>query len=150
MGFDVGTYLKALGHHGPAAPTLETLRSLHHRHLRTFPYDSALNAGRGAALWAGVDIDRDAAFDEIVAGGGGRRCGPGWQSRGPPGSGGWPPAGAAASATSSTACSACCWRGWGSTWACPARASARWPARSAPPWTAGSTMPASVATCTSS
>lgn len=74
MGFDAGTYLEALGHRGPAAPTLETLRFLHHRHLRTFPYDSALNAGRGTALWAGVDIDLDTAFDEIVVGGRGGVC----------------------------------------------------------------------------
>ncbi|MFB9839087.1 arylamine N-acetyltransferase family protein [Actinoallomurus acaciae] len=74
MPFDVDTYLKALGHRGPADPTLKTLRSLHHRHLTTFPYDSALNAGRGTALWAGVDIDRDAAFDEIVIGGRGGVC----------------------------------------------------------------------------
>ena len=74
MPFDVDTYLKVLGHQGPAEPTLETLRSLHHRHLATIPYDSALNAGRGTALWAGVDIDRDAVFDEIVLGGRGGVC----------------------------------------------------------------------------
>ncbi|MBW8486212.1 arylamine N-acetyltransferase family protein [Actinomadura parmotrematis] len=74
MAFDVAAYLAALGHRGPAAPTLATLRALHHRHLRTFAYDSALNAGRGTALWAGVDIDRDAAFDEIVLGGRGGVC----------------------------------------------------------------------------
>ncbi|MFD0691933.1 arylamine N-acetyltransferase family protein [Actinomadura fibrosa] len=74
MPFDADVYLKALDHRGPAAPTLDTLRALHHRHLITFPYDSALNAGRGTALWAGVDIDRDAAFDEIVVGGRGGNC----------------------------------------------------------------------------
>ncbi|WP_131743080.1 arylamine N-acetyltransferase family protein [Actinomadura roseirufa] len=74
MPFDVDTYLRVLGHRGPAAPTLETLRELHHRHLVAFPYDSALNTGRGTALWAGVDIDRDAAFDEIVLGGRGGVC----------------------------------------------------------------------------
>ncbi|WP_242902339.1 arylamine N-acetyltransferase family protein [Actinomadura terrae] len=74
MPFDVDTYLKALDHRGPTAPTLRTLRSLHHRHLATFPYDSALNAGRGTALWAGVDIDLDAVFDAIVLGGRGGVC----------------------------------------------------------------------------
>ncbi|MBB2747206.1 UNVERIFIED_ORG: amide synthase [Microbispora rosea subsp. rosea] len=74
MPFKVDTYLKALDYHGPAEPTLETLRVLHHRHLAAFPYDSALNAGRGTALWAGVDIDRDSVFDEIVSGGRGGVC----------------------------------------------------------------------------
>ncbi|XVQ06656.1 arylamine N-acetyltransferase family protein [Spirillospora sp. CA-255316] len=74
MPFDVDTYLKVLDHRGPAEPTWETLRTLHHKHLSVIPYDSALNAGRGTALWAGVDIDRDAMFDEIVVGGRGGVC----------------------------------------------------------------------------
>ncbi|NUS12512.1 MAG: acetyltransferase [Streptomyces sp.] len=73
--FTVGTYLDALGFRGGVPePTRDTLRELHKRHLMTLPYDSSLNTGRGTALWAGVDIDVDAAFDEIVLGGRGGVC----------------------------------------------------------------------------
>ncbi|MER5898271.1 arylamine N-acetyltransferase [Streptomyces sp. NPDC001876] len=72
--FEVETYLKALAYEGPADPTWETLRDLHKRHLIALPYDSSLNTARGAALWAGVDIDADAVFDEIVLGGRGGVC----------------------------------------------------------------------------
>lgn len=72
--FDVATYLKALDYDGPLDPTAATLRELHRRHLMALPYDSSLNTGRGTALWAGVDIDVDAAFDAIVLGGRGGVC----------------------------------------------------------------------------
>ncbi|WP_410631079.1 arylamine N-acetyltransferase family protein [Amycolatopsis sp. cmx-4-83] len=72
--FDVDRYLSVLGHPGPAEPTWDTLRRLHRRHLITIPYDSALNATRGTALWADVDVDVDAAFDSVVTGGRGGVC----------------------------------------------------------------------------
>lgn len=74
MVFSVDAYLKALEFRGTPDPTWETLRDLHKRHLMTVPYDSSLNTGRGTALWAGVDIDVDAAFDAIVVGGRGGVC----------------------------------------------------------------------------
>ncbi|MFE5239044.1 MULTISPECIES: arylamine N-acetyltransferase family protein [unclassified Streptomyces] len=70
----VETYLEALDYDGPVEPTVETLRELHKRHLVAFPYDSSLNTARGTSLWAEVDIDVDAVFDEIVVGGRGGVC----------------------------------------------------------------------------
>ncbi|WP_018499846.1 arylamine N-acetyltransferase family protein [Parafrankia discariae] len=72
--FDVEAYLAALGHRGPAEANWETLRGLHHAHLRTVPYDSELNSARGTDLWKGVDIDADAVFDAVVRGGRGGVC----------------------------------------------------------------------------
>lgn len=72
--FDTAVYLKTLDHDGPLAPTADTLRELHRRHLMTVPYDSSLNSGRGTSLWAGVRIDEDAAFDAVIAGGRGGVC----------------------------------------------------------------------------
>lgn len=72
--FDTAVYLKTLGYEGPLAPTVDTLRELHKRHLMTMPYDSSLNTGRGTSLWAGVDIDLDATFDALVTGGRGGVC----------------------------------------------------------------------------
>ncbi|MGW1817165.1 arylamine N-acetyltransferase family protein [Streptomyces sp. NPDC002125] len=70
----IATYLEALDYDGPVEPTVETLRELHKRHLVAFPYDSSLNTARGTSLWAEVDIDVDAVFDEIVIGGRGGVC----------------------------------------------------------------------------
>lgn len=72
--FDVETYLKTLDHRGPADASPETLRRLHHAHLRTVPYDSELNSTRGTDLWKGVDIDADSVFDAVVRGGRGGVC----------------------------------------------------------------------------
>ncbi|MEU5314450.1 arylamine N-acetyltransferase [Streptomyces sp. NPDC021562] len=73
--FDLDHYLAALGHTGPApAPTLETLRLLHKRHLMSVPFDNQLNEARGTAIWDGVDIDVDAVYKEVVVGGRGGVC----------------------------------------------------------------------------
>lgn len=72
--FDVEAYLAVLDHRGPTDASRETLRRLHHAHLRTVPYDSELNSARGTDLWKGVDIDADAAFDAVVLGGRGGVC----------------------------------------------------------------------------
>ncbi|MCK9901915.1 acetyltransferase [Parafrankia colletiae] len=72
--FDVDDYLAALGHHGSVGVDRETLRRLHHAHLRTVPYDSELNTARGTDLWKGVDIDDDAVFDAVIRRGRGGVC----------------------------------------------------------------------------
>lgn len=72
--FDVETYLAALKWSGPVDATWETLRGLHKSHLMVVPYDSSLNAARGPALWAHVDIDLDEVFDSIIVGGRGGVC----------------------------------------------------------------------------
>ncbi|OLM31233.1 N-hydroxyarylamine O-acetyltransferase [Pseudonocardia sp. Ae717_Ps2] len=72
--FDVDRYLAVLGLPSRPEPTREALALLHRRHLATLPYDSSLNAGRGLDLWAGIGIDVDAVFDEIVTGDRGGVC----------------------------------------------------------------------------
>ncbi|WP_261993915.1 arylamine N-acetyltransferase family protein [Streptomyces sp. t39] len=73
--FDIDDYLARLGHSGPRpAPTVETLRVLHKRHLMTFPFDNFLNEERGTAIWDGVDIDVDTVYKEVVTGGRGGVC----------------------------------------------------------------------------
>lgn len=73
--FDIDDYLARLGHSGPPpAPTLETLRLLHKRHLMNMPFDNSLNEARGTAIWDGVDIDADVAYEEVITGGRGGVC----------------------------------------------------------------------------
>ncbi|MYS40282.1 acetyltransferase [Streptomyces sp. SID5998] len=73
--FDLDHYLSVLGHTGPVpAPTAETLRLLHKRHLMTVPFDNFLNGERGTAIWDGVDIDVDAVYQEVIVGGRGGVC----------------------------------------------------------------------------
>ncbi|WP_432841625.1 arylamine N-acetyltransferase family protein [Dactylosporangium sp. CA-092794] len=72
--FDVDVYLDRLGHTGPRRPSPDLLRELHKRHMMTIPFDNALNAARGLDIWEGVDIDLDAVFDQVVAGGRGGVC----------------------------------------------------------------------------
>ncbi|MFF7542913.1 arylamine N-acetyltransferase [Streptomyces canus] len=73
--FDIDHYLAKLGHTGPRpAPTPETLRVLHKRHMMTQPFDNFLNGVRGTAIWDGVDIDVDTVYKEVVIGGRGGVC----------------------------------------------------------------------------
>ncbi|MEU5216473.1 arylamine N-acetyltransferase [Streptomyces sp. NPDC020807] len=73
--FDIDDYLGKLGHTGPhPEPTLETLRVLHHAHMRVVPFDNFLNAERGTRIWDGVDIDVDLVYKEVVTGGRGGVC----------------------------------------------------------------------------
>ncbi|MFD5269975.1 arylamine N-acetyltransferase [Streptomyces sp. NPDC058335] len=75
--FDVGAYLAHLQYEGPVpAPTLETLRDLHKRHLMHVPFDNALNSAedRGLAVWQEVDIDVDETFDSVITGRRGGVC----------------------------------------------------------------------------
>lgn len=58
---DVGQYLQRLGYHGPREPTLDTLRSLHLRHLESVPFENLdIHAQRPIVL------DEAAFFDKVV------------------------------------------------------------------------------------
>jgi amide synthase len=72
--YSIESYLARLGHTGPVDPTIETLRSLHKKHLMTVPFDNSVNAERGAYIWDFVEIDVDQAFDSLITGGGGGTC----------------------------------------------------------------------------
>lgn len=72
--YDVDAYLAHLGHTGSVEPTVETLRSLHKKHLMTVPFDNSANAQRGDYIWDFVEIDVDQAFDSLIRGGGGGTC----------------------------------------------------------------------------
>ncbi|MFC4564379.1 arylamine N-acetyltransferase [Nocardiopsis mangrovi] len=73
--FDTRVYLRRLGYTGPLDATLETLRELHRRHLRTIPYDNTRFPEGGGPLPANLaDVDIDAAFDKIVVRGSGGIC----------------------------------------------------------------------------
>ena len=58
---DAGRYLDRIGHRGPSAPTLETLRQVHLAHLKTVPFEN-LSVRRGEAIVLG----EDELFDKIV------------------------------------------------------------------------------------
>ena len=58
---DVASYLDRIGYQGSRAPTLETLRALHHRHMLTVPFENLdIHLGRPIVL------DQAAFFDKIV------------------------------------------------------------------------------------
>jgi amide synthase len=72
--YDVDAYLAHLGHSRPLEPTVETLSSLHKKHLMTVPFDNSANAQRGDYIWDYVEIDVDEAFDSLIRAGGGGTC----------------------------------------------------------------------------
>ena len=58
---EVDAYLSRIGHAGPRAPTVETLRALHRAHLAAVPFENLdIHAGRA------IRLDRAALFHKIV------------------------------------------------------------------------------------
>jgi len=58
---DVERYLERIGHRGPIAPTLETLRQVHLAHLMTVPFEN-LSVRRGEA----IVLEESRLFEKIV------------------------------------------------------------------------------------
>jgi len=59
--FDVSAYLARINYSGSTVPTCETLRSLHHAHLLTVPFEN-LDIGLGRP----IVLDEDALVRKIV------------------------------------------------------------------------------------
>ncbi|MEU4877068.1 arylamine N-acetyltransferase [Streptomyces sp. NPDC021608] len=72
--FEVETYLHRLGLTEAPAPSVETLRLLHKRHLMSVAYDSSHFIKSFTGFRNVVDIDVDAAFRAIVVEGAGGVC----------------------------------------------------------------------------
>jgi N-hydroxyarylamine O-acetyltransferase len=58
---DVSQYLQRIGYEGPRAPTLETLRALHVRHLEAIPFENLDVQSRRP-----IALDEAALFDKII------------------------------------------------------------------------------------
>lgn len=61
MSMDIDAYLERIGHHGPREPSLETLRSLHRRHLYTVPFENI-----DIALAIPIVLETASLYDKIV------------------------------------------------------------------------------------
>ncbi|AEM85428.1 arylamine N-acetyltransferase family protein [Streptomyces violaceusniger] len=72
--FDATTYLQRIGAEGKSAPTLDTLRTLHKRHLMAVPYDNATAADRLPASRRLAGVPLDEVFDHVVTRGNGGVC----------------------------------------------------------------------------
>ena len=58
---DVSSYLERIGYEGPRAPTLDTLRAVHRRHMLSIPFENLdIHLGRT------IILDEAAFFDKIV------------------------------------------------------------------------------------
>jgi N-hydroxyarylamine O-acetyltransferase len=66
---DLDAYLDRIGYAGPRAPTVETLRTLHHQHMLTVPFEN-LDIGLGRK----IVLDPERFFDKIVRAGRGGFC----------------------------------------------------------------------------
>src|SRR5258708_5717966 len=61
MAFDVNVYLARMDYHGPLTVNINTLRALHHTHMRNVPYEN-LSIMAGQALC----LDESALYEKIV------------------------------------------------------------------------------------
>ena len=58
---DVPSYLVRIGHSGPLAPAIETLRAIHRAHLLTVPFENL-----DIALGRMIVVDEDASLHKII------------------------------------------------------------------------------------
>ena len=59
--FDQDTYLRRIGYDGKRAPTVDTLKAIHHAQLHTIPFENFdIHLGRG------IDLNPDAIFEKLV------------------------------------------------------------------------------------
>src|SRR5579863_765040 len=58
---NVSAYLARIGYAGSTAPTVETLRALHHTHLLTVPFENL-----DIALGRAIALDEDALVRKLV------------------------------------------------------------------------------------
>jgi amide synthase len=64
--FNVDAYLSSLDYSGTVDRVPQTVRELQKQHLMSIPFDNSRRLGQGTSSLQDVDIDLDAAFDEVI------------------------------------------------------------------------------------